>query len=109
VSARPLSAYLRAELILRPTEGGGRRRPISSGYRCNCWIGHHTDDGDRSYNDAVIYLDSADQLHPGEQGVVAIQPAFPDLWNEIGVGSRIEVCEGSRVVGEATVIELFPS
>ena len=47
--------------------------------------------------------------HPVDATTVRIQPAFPDLWTDVGVGTISEVCEGSRVVGEATVIELFPS
>jgi hypothetical protein len=107
--APPVTAYIRAHLRLIPSEAGGRRRPIASGYRCNYWLGGLTATGERAYNDAVVYLEESESLQPGEAKTVRIQPAFPDLWSDVDVGSAIDVCEGSRVVGNATVIELFPS
>jgi hypothetical protein len=105
----PGAAYIRAELRMTPSAAGGRSRPISSGYRCNCWLGGFTETGERSYNDAVIYLESVEVLEPGSSAVVRLQRAFPDLWTDVTTGSLIGVCEGSRVVGKASVIELFPS
>lgn len=107
--APPLAAFIRAVLRLMSPDVGGRHRQISSGYRCTCWLGGVTETGERSYNDAVIYLESAEVLEPGSSAVVRLQPAFPDLWTDVTTGTVIYVCEGSRVVGEATVIELFPS
>jgi hypothetical protein len=107
--APPLAAFIRAELRMKSTEEGGRRRPISSGYRCNCWFGGLTPTGERSYHDAVIHLETTESLEPGSSSLVRLQPAFPDSWSGLTVGSVIDVCEGSRVVGEATVVELFPS
>lgn len=109
MSAPPFAAFIQAELRLTPTDAGGRSRPISSGYRCNCWLGGLTEEGDRTYNDALIYLESAEELQPGSSAIVRLQPAFPDLWTDVATGDVIDVCEGSRVVGKATVIELFPS
>jgi hypothetical protein len=105
----PFAAFIRARLRMLPSAEGGRRRPISSGYHPNCWIGRTTADGEREYNDAVIYLESADEISPGEDAVVRIQPVFPDYWTEVDVGSEIEVCEGSRVVGLADVVDLYPA
>lgn len=107
--APPFAAFIRAELRMKPTEAGGRRRPISSGYRCNCWFGELTEAGERSYHDAVIYLEAEENLRPGSSSLVRLHPAFPDSWTGLTVGSVIDVCEGSRVVGEATVVELFPA
>lgn len=109
MSSPPLAAFIQAELRLTPTDDGGRSRPISSGYRCNCWLGGLTEGGDRTYNDAVIYLESAEELRPGSSAIARLQPAFPDLWTDVAIGDVIDVCEGSRIVGQATVIELFPS
>lgn len=108
-SALPMAAYIRAELQMKTTALGGRSRPIVSGYRPNCWLGGFTVDGEREYRDAVVYLESVGALEPGSSALVRLQPALPDLWTGVTTGSVIEVCEGSRVVGEATVIELFPS
>ncbi|MGQ0744346.1 MAG: hypothetical protein ACT4OS_08450 [Acidimicrobiales bacterium] len=107
MSAPPLGAYIRAQLRMKPTDDGGRSRPIASGYRPNCWLGGFTADGERAYYDAVVYLESADALEPGLSALIRLQPAFPDLWNDVTRGSVIDVCEGSRIVGEATVVELF--
>jgi hypothetical protein len=104
--AAPIAAFIRANLRMKPTTEGGRSRPIASGYRCNCWFGARTDTGERSYNDAVIHLESTETLEPGSSAAVLLQPTFPDLWGEIEPGFVIDVCEGSRVVGEVTVIEL---
>ena len=105
----PPIAFIRANLRMKPTTEGGRSRPIASGYCCNCWLGGQTETGERSYNDAVIHLEATEALEPGSSATVRLQPAFPDLWHEIEPGFVIDVCEGSRVVGQATVLELFPS
>jgi hypothetical protein len=107
--APPATAYVRAHLLLKSSDAGGRRRPIASGYRCNCWHGALTETGKRAYSDAVVYLEHEESLEPGEGTTVRLQPAFPDLWRDVDAGTAIDVCEGSRVVGEATVIELLPS
>ncbi len=88
-----------------PSERGGRRAPISSGYRCNCWIGS-IEDGERRYNDATFYLLDVDRLGPGERGRVRVEPHLPEAWSNLAKGLRIELCEGRRVVGIATVTRL---
>ncbi len=50
-----LAAFIDADVHLLPPDEGGRRTPIASGYRCNCWIGH-TNGAHRVYNDATIHL-----------------------------------------------------
>lgn len=109
MTAQPLAAFIEAELQMTSTDQGGRSRPILSGYRCNCWLGIVTEMGDRAYNDAVIYLESGRTLEPGARATVRVWPAFPDLWSDVVAGTMIEVCEGSRVVGEATVTHVHPS
>lgn len=108
MSALPLAAYIEAEVELLPTDQGGRRSPIWSGYRCNCWIGK-TEGADRTYNDATFFLLDGESLAPGERGRARVQPHHPDQWSEIGEGAVIELCEGRRLVGVATVVALFPS
>lgn len=99
-------AFIRAELSLRTTAEGGRRRPVVSGYRPNFWIGHLSR-GKRVYNDGMILLEGIEQLEPGSSAIARIQPALPDLWSHMMVGTTIDVCEGSRVVGTARVIEVM--
>ena len=104
----PPAAYIKVRLQMRRTEDGGRHRPIYSGYRPNCWIGRTTETGEREYSDAAVLLESTDILHPGEVATARLQPARPEFWESVDVGSRIEVCEGHRVIADAEVLELFP-
>jgi translation elongation factor EF-Tu-like GTPase len=105
----PLAAFIEAEIRLLATEEGGRRSAIGSGYRCNCWIGHVDENGRRTHNDATFYLLDAEKLVPGATGRARVLPHNPDYWTQLEVGSRFELCEGSRVVGKAVIAELFPS
>lgn len=104
-----LAAFIEAEVHLLAPDQGGRRSPISSGYRCNCWVGCTADDGLRAYNDATFHLIGSDRLAPGETARARVEPHFPDDWSHMEVGSRFELCEGSRVIGVATVTGLYPS
>jgi hypothetical protein len=40
----------------------GRRTPIRSGYQPNSWIGGTSVDRERSYNDAVVFLETVEQV-----------------------------------------------
>jgi translation elongation factor EF-Tu-like GTPase len=108
MSSFPPAAFIRVRLQMCETDKGGRHRPIHSGYRPNCWIGRTTAAGEREYSDAAVLLESEDLLRPGEVGIARLQPARPEYWQAVDVGSRIEVCEGHRVVAVADVLELFP-
>lgn len=101
------AAFIEAEVRLLPPDRGGRRSPIATGYRCNCWVGH-TSGGHRVYNDATIHLVDGDQLAPGATARARVEPHFPDDWSHLAVGSSFELCEGPRVIGVATVTGLFP-
>jgi hypothetical protein len=89
-----------------PTADGGRRRPIHSGYRPNCWIGRTTATGEREYSDAAVLLESEDVLRPGEVGFARLRPSRPEFWEMVDVGSKIEVCEGHRLVANAEVLHI---
>ena len=104
----PPEAFIRAEVRLRSTADGGRRRPIFSGYRCNCWIGARAEDGEKAYNDAAFWFEAQDRLDPGETTMARLQPVVPHWWSHVDVGFVIEMCEGPRVVGHARVVELLP-
>ncbi len=104
----PASAHIRASLRLQPTEEGGRKRPIRTGYRPNCMIFSADGSRDEEYRDAVVHLESGDSLGPGESTTVRLQPALPDGWSAVAPGTRIDLCEGDRVIGTATVTELWP-
>lgn len=99
---------LRTQFQLLPTEQGGRRRPIVSGYRPdwdlgNTWLGEPT------INGGQVLLLGVDELRPGDACEVRIEPLAPEFWCAVRVGSVIATREGSRVVGHATVLAVgFP-
>jgi hypothetical protein len=107
MTTAPTGAYIEVDLDLLPPEQGGRKSPIASGYRCNCWIGKF-EDGERSYNDATFFLLEMDRLEPGSRARARVQPHLPDEWSEVVEGSRFELCEGPRVIGIATVLQVSP-
>jgi translation elongation factor EF-Tu-like GTPase len=105
----PLAAFIEADVRLLTPEQGGRRSGIWSGYRCNCWIGHVGEDGERTYNDATFYLLGVDELPPGASAHARVQPHNPDEWSGLDVGARFELCEGPRVIGDAVIVKLLPA
>jgi hypothetical protein len=109
MTAIPLTAFIEVDVRLLTPGQGGRRSGIWSGYRCNCWIGHVGEDGERSYNDATFYLLDVAALTPGAAARARVQPHDPDEWADVGVGTTFELCEGPRVVGEAVIMDLFPT
>lgn len=108
MDAFPLAAFVRVRIEMRRADEGGRKSPIRSGYRPNCWIGRLTEDAEREYSDAAVWLETGDSLAPGDAALARLQPARPSSWALIEVGSLIEVCEGHRVVADTEVNELFP-
>jgi hypothetical protein len=96
--------FIRGEVRLKRTSEGGRKTQIRSGYRCNCWIGGHTGEGQRVYNDAMIDLESQTELEPGGSAAAKLYPTQPASWSGLAVGDVIELCEGPRTVGEATLL-----
>ena len=65
-----VTAYVRATLRLTTSEADGRRRPIASGYRCNCWLGGLSETGERAYHDAVVYVENGETLEPGAASIL---------------------------------------
>lgn len=101
--------YFRACLRLTPTDEGGRKRPIYSGYR-SCWFwGERTENGGEMGHDAPITMEGELRLDLGDEAVVRLLPLFPEYWHNITTGSRLEMREGARVVGVATVLDWVPA
>lgn len=100
----PMSAYIKARVTLVPTEAGGRRSGIASGYRCNCRVPGQPKD---TYFDATFEICGAEVVKPGETGESRVQPHHPDEWAAVVVGTVIEMCEGPRLIGHAIVTALF--
>jgi hypothetical protein len=103
---RTLPAHsVEARVFVRSTAEGGRRHPVYSGYRASFWLGR-CENGRRAYNDAGVYLQVGDELAPGQTGAAWLIPLRPEFWGQLRVGDVIEMSEGERVVGTATVTAL---
>lgn len=102
-TAHPELPHIQAHLRVRPTADGGRTGAIFPGYRAGWWLpqpdGRHTD------ADGAVYPLAADEIAPGMAGAVRIYPLLPVIWRDLGPGAEIEMREGPRVVGVATVVE----
>lgn len=109
MTSLPLQAFIEADIHLLTPQAGGRGSPIASGYRCTCWIGHVDQGGKRTFNDASLYLVDVERLAPGATARAQVRPHSPEYWSDLAVGTRFELCEGTRVIGEAVVVALFPS
>lgn len=82
---------------LLATEAGGRRGPIFTDYRPNWRL------QPEMLNDGRVILDGCSEIAPGGEGMARLVPLVPEFWGAVQVGSVLPMCEGNRVVGEATV------
>jgi hypothetical protein len=98
--------YVRARLRLLPTEQGGRRTAILSGYRPQWDLGYRTDEGEIAYCDAQVRLEDVASLAPGDEGTVRLHPFFPEYWRDVEPGVVLALYEGNRRLGEARVLEV---
>lgn len=103
--------FVRVRLGLVPTEDGGRRSHIFSGYRSSWHWGERNDEGLAVHHDAPVTFEGSDRLALGTEATARLYPLFPEYWSAVKPGQRIEMREGARVVGIATIIEslLVPS
>ena len=102
--ARPPRA-LRASLRLLSTAAGGRATPITNDYRPH-WDAGAKWNGEPVLSDARVILEDREELQPGEECVVRLEPLFPEFWVQVRVGATLTMHEGQRVLGHATVLSL---
>jgi hypothetical protein len=76
---------------------------VYSDYRSTWDIGN-AHQGERAFNDAPLRFEEVDKLEPGQEAVARIHPVAPKFWGHVQRGSRIYAHEGSRRIGEATVL-----
>ena len=95
------SPYVEAQLRVRPTAEGGRTSSVFPGYRAGWWAPHQN--RGRVYTDGAVYPVDGDELPPGATGRVRICPLVRENWLDVAPGAELEMCEGPRVVGIATV------
>ena len=97
---QPRTRLFHAEVRLLPTEEGGRRMAIHSGYRASFTLPSHAT-GDRV--DGQLHVSQPDQIRPGQVGLVEIRPLVPEHWRSVVVGAELLLWEGPRRIGVAHV------
>ena len=80
----------------------GRKTPIRSNYRPTFDLGGSWM-GEPALNDGRIMLLDQDELAPGAEGLVRIEPLWAEYWATVREGAVVPVQEGARVVGHVTV------
>ncbi|HEY0250593.1 MAG TPA: hypothetical protein VGC41_03660 [Kofleriaceae bacterium] len=75
-------------------------RAVATGYRPHWRIGKIETTG-------TITLEARVELAPGERGFARLEPIEPAYWTGVRVGDELAMCEGSRVLGYARVVEIF--
>jgi Domain of unknown function (DUF5063) len=94
-----------ARVRLVPIDEGGRKTPICSNYRPMFDLGE-TWQGHPVLNDGRVTLVERDELTPGEEGTVRIEPLCPEFWGAVRPAMVIPMQEGARIVGWATISEV---
>lgn len=99
---------LRLLVELAPTDRGGRRRPLTDGYRASLSFGRRRRDVEPIVHDAILVLDEVEELAAGGSARARAWIVSPDdLPHSLGVDSIVTLLEGDRIVGRATVLELL--
>jgi translation elongation factor EF-Tu-like GTPase len=89
-------------VTLLPADAGGRAAPAYSGYRS-----HHRLLGDYETSGVHDYV-GRQALNPGETAETAISFLEPLAYlRSISKGDVIEISEGARVVGHATILAVL--
>ncbi|MEU6669122.1 hypothetical protein [Streptomyces sp. NPDC046727] len=101
---------VRATLTLLGTDEGGRRSALAGDGRLRpLWdTGNRTADGRRDLDIALLWVEFAPQLGPGETADVRLAPLRPERWRHLQPGDVITMHEARPVTGTATVIEVLP-
>ncbi|MFF1400444.1 hypothetical protein ACFVZD_42650 [Streptomyces sp. NPDC058287] len=101
---------VRATLTLLGADEGGRRSSFSGDGRLRpLWdIGNHTADGQQDLNIALLWVEFASQLGPGETADVRLAPLQPEQWQHLKPGDVITMHEAQPAVGIAEIIEVLP-
>ncbi|GAB3361657.1 hypothetical protein GCM10027430_35630 [Lysobacter tyrosinilyticus] len=93
-----------AQVVLRltSTQTGGKSRSVTSGYRPNYAI--------RSDYLTSVHHELIDlyEIAPGGQGIANVWFITPEIYpHSLWEGREIQVSEGSRAIGSATILAVF--
>ena len=93
--------HIKARLTLLPTENGGRRSPVFSGYRPQFrYLGRD--------NDVSIDLLNRESLCPGDTDDVYLTFFRPELQlRRIAIDTEFELAEGAKPVARGTITEVI--
>lgn len=95
--------YFLIDFRLIPTEDGGRRCAVASGY-IPTWRG----DNKEQHNGAMLFLSGNNtELFPGESDICLIQPVCPEEWTALKISDKIDAYEGLKKVGDAVILNIF--
>jgi hypothetical protein len=104
----PAGTVLRIALELVPTDRGGRRRPLTDGYRASMSFGRRRRDVEPVVHDAVLVLEDVAELAPGAGAVARAWVLMPDeLPRFVAEDTTFTLLENDRIVGRAEVIEVL--
>jgi elongation factor Tu len=96
--------FLARVYFLKPEEGG-RKSPISSGYRPMLYFGLESK-GKKLYNDGILFIDDGKQVQPGETCDARVVPLHPELLHvSLQPPLTFDITEGSRVVGRGEILK----
>ena len=103
-----MALVLRLLVELAPTDRGGRRRPVTDGYRASLSFGRRRRDVEPIVHDAILVLEGATALPPGGSGLARAWVVSPDeLPRSLAADAIVTLLEADRIVGRATVLELL--
>lgn len=98
---------LRLSLDLVPSDRAGRRRPLADGYRASMSFGQRRRGIEPVVHDAIIVLEHASTLAPGQQGMARAWVLMPEeLPRSVSVGSVFTLLEGDRIVARAEILAM---
>ena len=89
-----------ADLVVRPTEEGGRRQPVYSGYQPQALLQGVIDLSDKDarrevvFNDCQLGFDGGPVKPGGEAANVRVYPLSPEHWEDVRPGEIVGLYEG---------------
>ncbi|MCR1026082.1 hypothetical protein NQT66_14765 [Cellulophaga baltica] len=106
----PEVIHVKAKLILIPTEDGGRKTGITSGYRPNHVFEYQTNGQFKYAYMGDIQTDKDDWIMPGETKEVIVRFLSRQPIDEyMDIGRKWWIHEGHRVIGDAKILKIeFP-
>jgi elongation factor Tu len=92
---------IEVEMTLLPTEHGGRKGPVFTGYRPQFYYGNEDWDASHTYP-------STDPVYPGQSVTAWLDFMSPQHhWGKVYVGMPFLLREGRRVIGFGRVMKIL--